>query len=75
MGTKTVSTKILVLTIHAGDFRDIPLSAPTTTDNWDMPLNKAFPALVSDERVDLISRTLLTKSTCILHQRGLVTGH
>lgn len=66
---------LAVLTVHAADFRDIPSSIPTTTDSWDVPLNKACPALVPHQRVDLISLTLLTKGMCILHQRGLATGH
>ena len=64
-----------VLTVHAGNFRAIPSSIPTTTDSWDVPLNKACPALVPHQRVDLIPLTHLTKGTCILHQRGLVAGH
>lgn len=66
---------LAVLTIHAGNFRDIPSPIPTTTDNWDVPLNKACLTLVPHERVDFISLTLPTKSACVLHQRGLVTGH
>lgn len=64
-----------ILTIHTGNFGGIPLSIPSTTDSWDMPLNKACPALVPHQRVDLVSLTLLAKGTCILHKRGLATGH
>ncbi len=64
-----------VLTVYAGDFRDIPMSIPTTTDSWDVPLNKACATLVPHQRVDLISFTLRTKHSCIFHQRRLATGH
>ena len=67
--------KPAVLTVHAVDFRDIPSSIPTTTDSWDMPLYEAFPALVPHQWINLIPLTFLTKSLCILHQRGLATGH
>lgn len=66
---------MLVLTVHAGDFRAIPSPVPTTANSRDVPLNKACLALVSHQRVDLIPLTLFTKGICILHQRGLVTGH
>jgi len=65
----------VLLTVHTGDFRDVPMSIPTTTDGWDVPLYKACSALVPHERVDLIPLPLFTKGSCVLHQRGLVTGH
>lgn len=66
---------VCVLTVHAADFWDIPSSIPTTTDSWDMSLNKAYTALVPHQRVDLIPFTCLPKGTCILYHRRLTTGH
>lgn len=37
---------LIIRWVHAVDFRDIPPSIPTTTDSWDMPLNKACAALI-----------------------------
>lgn len=61
--------------IHAGYFRDIPSSVATATNSWDMPLNKARPALVPHQRVDFIPLTLLPEGTCIFYQRRLTTSH
>lgn len=70
-----LSKRAAMLTIHAGDFRDVPLSVAKTTDGGNVPLDEARPTLVPDQGVDLISVPFLPKSTCIFHQGGLTAGH
>lgn len=56
-----------VLTVHAGDFGDVPPSIPTATDDWHMSLNEAGLALVPHQGVDFIARPHLAEGTRILH--------